>query len=133
MKKFRLALLFSTVPLALGLVAACGGGASFEAAPPAPLTTSAACTAKRSQPGFDVVLLIGQSNMSGYGAYIVPGFDTTDARIQQWTRSNVIGLASDPLEHPDAPLNVGRIGPGMSFARSYLKTCLLYTSPSPRD
>ena len=50
-------------------------------------TTSAACQAKRDRAGYDVVLLIGQSNMSGYGAYIVPGFDTTDPRIQQWGRS----------------------------------------------
>lgn len=103
------------------LLAACGGGSS-PATPAAPAqTTSAACQAKRDRAGYDVVLLIGQSNMSGYGAYIVPGFDTTDPRIQQWSRSDAIVLAVDPLDHPDAPFNVGRIGPGMTFARNYLK------------
>ncbi|MFG5409597.1 sialate O-acetylesterase [Piscinibacter sakaiensis] len=100
------------------LLAAGGGGGST---PPATgPTISAACTDKRGVAGYDVVLLIGQSNMSGYGAYIVPGFDTTDPRIQQWTMAGGMALASDPLQHPDAPFNVGRIGPGMSFARAYL-------------
>lgn len=60
--------------------------------------------------------------MSGYGAYFVPAFDTTDVRIQQWGPSKAPQLAIDPLLHPDAPDNTGRIGPGMSFARAYLKT-----------
>ncbi len=107
--------------LGASLLAACGGGSTTIPGPAAPQTTSAACQAKKDVAGFDVVLLIGQSNMSGYGAWIVPGFDTTDTRIQQWTPSGSVELASDPLKHPDAPLNVGRIGPGMSFARTYLK------------
>ena len=112
--------LFGT--LAAALLASCGGGTSDSGAnTPTAAITSAACNAKRGQAGSDVVLLIGQSNMSGYGAYIVPGFDTTDARIQQWGRNNVVELAADPLQHPDAPFNTGRIGPGMSFARTYLK------------
>ena len=107
--------------LGAGLLAGCGGGTSDNGATPAAAITSAACQAKRGQAGADVVLLIGQSNMSGYGAYIVPGFDTTDPRIQQWGRAGAAELAVDPLQHPDAPFNTGRIGPGMSFARAYLK------------
>lgn len=107
--------------LAAALLVGCGGGSTTIAGPAAPQTISTACVAKRDLAGFDVVLLIGQSNMSGYGAYIVPGFDTTDPRIQQWTRTDTVELAVDPLQHPDAPFNVGRIGPGMSFARAYLK------------
>jgi Carbohydrate esterase, sialic acid-specific acetylesterase len=99
---------------------ACGGGGGATA--PEVQPTSAVCASKRSSAGFDVVLLAGQSNMSGYGAYIVPAFDTTDVRIQQWGPSGVPQLAVDPLLHPDAPFNTGRIGPGMSFARNYLKT-----------
>lgn len=102
------------------LVASCGGGGGAPA--PEAQTTSAACASKRTLAGNDVVLLAGQSNMSGYGAYIVPGFDTTDVRIQQWGPSGAPQLAIDPLLHPDAPYNTGRIGPGMSFARNYLKT-----------
>lgn len=122
MSKSRLAGLCALLASAAALLAACGGGggATFVPAAAPPPTTSAACAAKRDVAGFDVVLLIGQSNMSGYGAYIVPGFDTTDARIQQLNPANGIELAADPLPHPDAPFNVGRIGPGMSFARSYL-------------
>lgn len=105
------------------LVAACGGGGDAPAASTAtPAGVSGDCAAKRTQAGLDVVLLVGQSNMSGYGGYIVPGFDTTDPRIQQWSRAQKAILAVDPLEHPDAPLNVGRIGPGMAFARAHLKT-----------
>ena len=108
----------------VALFTSCGGGGTSggTSTGPAGPATSPACVAKRAAPGYDVVLLIGQSNMSGYGAYLVPGFDTTDPRIQQWTRANALALASDPLQHPDAPFNAGRIGPGMSFARSYLKT-----------
>lgn len=114
------------IGLALGaiaaLVAACGGGGTLSPTPTAPKQlTSTACQAQQGAAGYDVVLLIGQSNMSGYGGYIVPGFDTTDPRIQQFTGGNTIELAVDPLKHPDAPFNVGRIGPGMSFARAYLK------------
>ncbi len=113
----RLGILFAGA-----LLAACGGGGSSSAPPAVPLQiTSAACLAKHGEPGYDVVLLVGQSNMSGYGGYIVPGFDTTDPRIQQWGHANAIELAIDPLQHPDAPFNTGRIGPGMSFARAYLK------------
>ncbi len=120
---FRLIQGFALVLAAVGLVSCGGGGGGSAEAPSASApATSAVCTSRRSTAGYDVVLLIGQSNMSGYGAYIVPAFDTTDVRIQQWTMANQMQLAADPLQHPDAPFNTGRIGPGMSFARNYLRT-----------
>lgn len=102
-------------------IAACGGGGG-SSDPPAPAqTTSAACAAKRSVAGYDVVLMIGQSNMAGFGAYIVPAFDLTDPRIEQWGSAGKAILASEPLEHPDLALHPGRIGPGLAFGRAYIK------------
>ncbi len=106
--------------LLTGLVACGGGSGSSDTAKPAAATTSQDCMAKRNSTGHDVVLLIGQSNMSGYGAYYVEGFDKTDPRINQWTRSSKIELAVEPLDHPQFPYNTGRIGPGLSFGRAYL-------------
>ncbi len=76
--------------------------------------------AKRGVPGYDIVLLIGQSNMSGYGAYFVAGFDKPDPRIKQWTRTGIIAEATEPLDHPQFPFNVDRIGPGLAFGRAYI-------------
>lgn len=106
--------------LALSLIACGGGGSSTPSGPVAPATTSQDCLAKRTVAGYDVVLLIGQSNMSGYGAYFVAGFDTTDPRIKQWTRAGVIAEAAEPLDHPQFPFNVDRIGPGLAFGRAYI-------------
>lgn len=123
--KLRVSLKLLLACFLLNLLASCGGGGGGDGSSTTAVVgpaASPACIAKRSVVGYDVVLLIGQSNMSGYGAYLVPGFDTTDPRIQQWSHAQAIILASDPLEHPDAPFNAGRIGPGMSFARTYIKT-----------
>jgi hypothetical protein len=113
--------------LALGSLVACGGGGGggggdSTSTPTATPASSSVCEARRALNGYDVVLLIGQSNMSGFGAYYVAGFDTTDPRIQQWTRASTVALAQDPLQHVDAPVNAGRIGPAMSFARKYLQS-----------
>ena len=94
------------------------------AAPAAPV--SADCRAKRERPGYDVVLLAGQSNMVGFGL----GFDAAidaqpDPRIEQLALdSKRIVAAVEPLQHPGS---VNRVGLGMSFARAYLQTL-----PSPR-
>lgn len=58
--------------------------------------------------------------MSGYGAYYVAGFDKTDPRIKQWTRAGTVAEASEPLDHPQFPFNVDRIGPGLAFGRAYI-------------
>lgn len=101
------------------LLSACGGGAT-DATSPAPLT-SKACQDKWSRSGSDVVLLAGQSNMVGYGAYYTEGLDKTDPRILQLMRTTEIKLATEPLDHPNFPYNVGRVGPGQAFGREYLK------------
>lgn len=107
-----------------GLVA-CGGGDgdgdSGSSPPPATAaaTQSKDCAARRSVPGADVFLLAGQSNMAGYGAYYVAGFDTPDPRVKQFTRAGVVAPATEPLDHPNFPFNAGRIGPGLSFGKAY--------------
>lgn len=106
------------------LLSACGGGGSNASTPTAAgssYPTSAACAAKRDVAGSDVVLMIGQSNMVGFGAYTVAAFDTTDPRILQWGRSGTAVLATEPLQHPDPTDLQGRIGLGLAFARAYLK------------
>ena len=77
--------------------------------------------------GYDIVLLIGQSNMSGHTPIesYDPALDTTNTRIQQrppvGASANTIILANDPLWHHDKQAQ-GAIGLGMSFARAYLQT-----------
>lgn len=75
-----------------------------------------------AQPGYDIVLLLGQSNMWGAGAGIDPvAFDPVVGRVHTFPASGVnaqsIVFGSDPLEHW-SPGN--SVGPGMSFARSYV-------------
>ena len=72
----------------------------------------------QSTPGYDVFLLVGQSNMVGYGT----GPDnTTDAavspRVFMWdANNNVIAPAVDPLVMNQGP---GFNGLGLTFAKSY--------------
>lgn len=107
--------------LAVGvLLVGCGGGSGSDAGTAAAQTTSTECQSKRSAAGQDVFLLIGQSNMVGYGAYFVAALDKTDPRIKQWTRAGVVAEATEPLDHPNFPFNAGRVGPGLAFARAYL-------------
>lgn len=104
----------------LALAAAGCGGGSGDGGTTVQATTSTECQAKRSTAGQDVVLLGGQSNMVGYGAYYVAALDKTDPRIKQWMRSGVVAEATEPLDHPNFPFNAGRVGPGLAFARAYL-------------
>lgn len=73
-------------------------------------------------PSYDIVLLAGQSNMSGRGTYDA-GIDTTDASVFQYGGYSSEGTyrtifaGSDPLTMPDKP-SVG-VGPGMFFAKRY--------------
>lgn len=75
--------------------------------------------------GDDVVLLVGQSNMVGYGS----GLDTTyldppDPRIKQYPGSGSylgkVVTAIDPLFHTEQ--FAGGVGLAMSFAREYVRT-----------
>lgn len=109
------------VPLLGALLAGCGGGGSASnPGTSTAQTTSTECQSKRSTAGQDVFLLIGQSNMVGYGGYFVAALDKTDPRILQWTRAGVQAEATEPLDHPNFPFNAGRVGPGLAFGRAYL-------------
>jgi len=71
--------------------------------------------------GYDLILLLGQSNMSGRGAPIdTTHYDVSSQRIWQYGASgsyaNVISLAIEPLAQHDTPTG---IGPGLAFARWY--------------
>ena len=71
--------------------------------------------------GYDVILLIGQSNMVGRRGPVSATLDPTDPRILQYGNStSSVSLASDPLDNLDETSNT--VGPGMSIARAYLAT-----------
>lgn len=70
------------------------------------------------QPGFDIVLLWGQSNMSGRGTPYSTRTDPANPAIKQWRTSGTLGIqeAREPLNMHDIPSG---IGPGLQFARWY--------------
>lgn len=72
--------------------------------------------------GYDLILLLGQSNMAGYSTgYDATRYDVTDPRVLQYgstgTYASVISQAVEPLAMHDSPTG---IGPGLHFARWYL-------------
>ena len=75
-------------------------------------------------PGYDVVLLAGQSNMAGRGTFNA-GIDTADANVFQFDgysasgtyRTIIAGL--DPLKHPEMGALSTAVGPGMFFGKRY--------------
>jgi hypothetical protein len=73
-----------------------------------------------ADPGYDIVILAGQSNMSGRGTPFSATTDPINARIFQYGNSgaakNTISPASEPLLMHDTPSG---IGPGLQFARWY--------------
>lgn len=79
--------------------------------------------------GFDIVLLIGQSNMAGHSTtnQFDALIDFTDPRIIQrppvGTYANQLIQANDPLWHHDRQ-SQGAIGLGMQFARDYVQSIL---------
>lgn len=84
----------------------------------------AASGASASAPGYDIVLLLGQSNMQGWTSDEPGVEDTTDARIEQYRMDagnvGTIALASEPLKWPEAPTPANSVGPGLAFARALL-------------
>lgn len=73
--------------------------------------------------GFDIVLLLGQSNMAGRGtldAYV----DVTDSRVFQWgtggdaNTQSKITRAQDPMPHIEG-VQAGNMGMGVAFGRAY--------------
>ncbi|CAN0228229.1 unnamed protein product, partial [Ectocarpus fasciculatus] len=85
---------------------------------------SADYTAKRKVAGSDVILLMGQSNMSGRGQGYDANIDgPNDSRIQQWSRANTVITASEHLQHADFDIvEETRVGMGTAFGRAYVET-----------
>lgn len=83
---------------------------------------SADCAGKSSIAGSDVILLMGQSNMSGRGSGYQESIDgPLNPRIQQWSRDNKIITASEHLEHGDlAADTLTKVGMGTAFGRAYV-------------
>lgn len=85
--------------------------------------------------GYDVVLLIGQSNMSGRGTVDTVNYDIPDSGIDQYGASGpngtigpvggTISAAVDPLAHADRIDLSNGLGPGTAFARWYMTTMKL--------
>ena len=70
--------------------------------------------------GYDLIILAGQSNMSGAGIPYSAATDPSDSRIWQYassgTYANQVIIASEPLAMSTAT----GIGPGLGFARWYV-------------
>lgn len=69
-------------------------------------------------PGYDIVILAGQSNMSGRGTPFSGTTDRVNSRVDQWKTHGTLGIqpATEPLDMHDTPSG---IGPGLQFARWY--------------
>eukprot|EP00752_Nemacystus_decipiens_P010160 g9053.t1 len=91
---------------------------------------SADCARKRDIVGSDVVLLMGQSNMSGRGQPYDRALDgPNNPRIKQWSRANTIITAEEHLQHHDSHSGMDKnVGMGLAFGRAYVETL-----PEQRD
>lgn len=89
-------------------------------APGSATRTALNATYVPSDPGYDIVILAGQSNMAGRGTPYGVTTDPSNPRILQYKskapNANTIATASEPLDMHDSPSG---IGPGMQFARWY--------------
>lgn len=72
--------------------------------------------------GYDIVILAGQSNMSGRGLPYNSTSDPSHPDVFMWnnTTSEIV-TATEPLIQRDTPTG---IGPGLSFAKGYARTSL---------
>jgi hypothetical protein len=76
--------------------------------------------------GYDVILIIGQSNATGQGRFswatFDPAMEPVDPRVMQWGRTapydGLILQANHPLHHHDP----AAVGCGLAFAARYLQT-----------
>jgi hypothetical protein len=77
-----------------------------------------------SDVGYDIILLLGQSNMSGKGTPTDAKRDPSDSRIFQYgasgTYAGTISQAVEPLAHVETASIA--LGPGTAFARWYAQT-----------
>lgn len=68
--------------------------------------------------GYDVILLVGQSNMVGRYGSIDPVLDATDSRVMQYgTTRQTLELAENPLDHRDEGADT--VGLGLSLGKAY--------------
>jgi hypothetical protein len=75
--------------------------------------------AQQQTPGYDVVLLVGQSNMVGWGqGPDNPRDAAVDPRVFQWNPTRGIISARDPLAHQGASRYVGL---GLTFGKTYVQ------------
>jgi hypothetical protein len=86
-----------------------------------PPSAGAVASGGSSDIGYDIIILAGQSNMSGQGlAFNLTNYDPIDPRIFQYGDSGVyaklISMAIEPLAYPDSAPGMG---PGLVFARWY--------------
>lgn len=74
--------------------------------------------------GYDVVLLLGQSNMSGRGTVDTTNYDQPSPLVDQYGAAGplagVVSAAVDPLAHADRLALGNTLGPGTAFARWYI-------------
>lgn len=106
------------------------GGGMLKAADPvdpddvatASWTESADAEASEDPPGYDVILLVGQSNMAGFaGQAASPTLDPAADLVFQLKQDNTIVPATEFLDHPSTPTSVG---PGFPFARYYIRSAM---------
>lgn len=78
--------------------------------------------APQAAPSYEVVLLVGQSNMSGRGLGADPlALAPPEPRLLMWDPSAAhLATARDPLPHQDTGQRPVAVGPGISFGRSWL-------------
>lgn len=76
--------------------------------------------------GYDIVLLLGQSNMSGRGTVDTTNYDQPSPLVDQYGAAGplagVVSAAVDPLAHADRLALGNTLGPGTAFARWYITT-----------
>lgn len=73
-------------------------------------------------PGYDVILLAGQSNMAGFAGQAASAtLDPAIDKVFMLKQDNTIVQASEFLDHPSTPTSVG---PGLPFARHYIRAAL---------
>jgi hypothetical protein len=91
----------------------------------AEIDTVTAALPNTTDTGYDIVLLLGQSNMQGAGGAPDAAIDVTHPRVYSYARvgtnANKIVQGVDPLQHPNTGSN-NNVGPGMPFARWYADT-----------
>ncbi len=93
----------------------------------------AGAKALTNEPGYDIIIIAGQSNAVGYGCG--PFTDVTkkhDGRIFQLMPDETVVRAEEPLQHAYSRVGPGGKGFGMTFARLYAERLSLAGLSSTR-